>query len=188
MRKGVIAAGAALAAAFAAHAYPVLAEDPGKVSETLLDRLAIENLLASYYYDYHDLGAEVATRYFTAEAVYDANGVVMRGREEIAALYQGIADTPPVAGGATNMLMAPPKIEVNGRRATATTVWTLVKNDTLTAPPRLLEQGHEYDVLVKEDDTWRIVKRVVVTDSGLPPQWQATYVERPADYDPFAEE
>ena len=48
--------------------------------------------------------------------------------------------------------------------------------------PALFEQGREYDLLVKQDGQWRIKKRVVIADSGLPERFKAKYEPR-MDYD-----
>ena len=156
--------------------------------KTLLDRIQIEDLLRGYYHDFHTLGAAVATRYFAPDAVFDANGQVFRGREEIAKVYQSIADRPPEKNGLFQMMMGPPLIRIEGDRATAVIVWTGIMNDTLTAPPRFIEQGREYDILAKYDGHWRIRKRTIITDSGLPAQWLPTYVRRAEGFDPFADE
>jgi hypothetical protein len=49
-------------------------------------------------------------------------------------------------------------------------------------PHVLLEQGREYDLLVRQDGKWLIRKRVVIADSGLPERFKATYQPR-MDYD-----
>ena len=38
-----------------------------------------------------------------------------------------------------------------------------------------VEQGREYDRLVKKDGKWLIAKRVVIADSGLPASFKDTY-------------
>ena len=60
-------------------------------------------------------------------------------------------------------------------------MWTQTLNDTLKGPPRLIEQGLEYNLLVKQDGRWKIRKRIVIADSGMPDIMDATYQPLP-DY------
>ena len=80
------------------------------------------------------------------------------------------------------MMISNPVIEVVGDRATAKFLWTGVMNANLEGRPEVWEQGREYDLLVKQDGEWRIKKRVVIADSGLPERYAATYEPR-MDYD-----
>jgi hypothetical protein len=80
------------------------------------------------------------------------------------------------------MLMTNPVVDVNGDSATATLLWTGILNTKVDAPPQFVEQGREYDRLVKKDGQWRIAKRVVIADSGLPDSFKDTYSPR-KDYD-----
>jgi hypothetical protein len=57
-------------------------------------------------------------------------------------------------------------------------MWTGVINRGIQDPPELLEQGREYDLLVRQDGEWRIKKRTVIADSGLPERYMATYQPR----------
>ena len=47
-------------------------------------------------------------------------------------------------------------------------LWTGILNDSLGAPPRLIEQGTEHSEFVKQGDHWLITKRVITSESGLP--------------------
>jgi hypothetical protein len=73
-------------------------------------------------------------------------------------------------------------IDVTGDTATAQFMWTGVMNTTLEGRPQLWEQGREYDLLARQDGKWRIKKRTVIADSGLPERYKATYQPR-RDYD-----
>jgi hypothetical protein len=77
-------------------------------------------------------------------------------------------------------------IDVDGDTATAKVLWTGIMNADLRSPPTFVEQGREYDRLVKRDGRWLIEKRVVVADSGLPENMVATYDKREG-YDIAAE-
>ncbi len=48
---------------------------------------------------------------------------------------------------------------MNGDTATAKFIWTGIINEQIKAPPRFVEQGREYDRLVKRNGQWRITKR-----------------------------
>jgi hypothetical protein len=72
-------------------------------------------------------------------------------------------------------------IELDGDTARARMMWTQTLNDTLKGPPRLIEQGLEYDLLVKQEGRWKIRKRVVIADSGMPDIMDETYRPLP-DY------
>jgi hypothetical protein len=74
--------------------------------------------------------------------------------------------------------MTNPVIDVNGDAATATLLWTGILNTRVEAPPQFVEQGREYDKLVKRNGQWLIAKRVVIADSGLPDQFKDTYTPR----------
>jgi uncharacterized protein (TIGR02246 family) len=158
-------------------------------SSTLADRVAIEDLVTRYYENFGSTdAAEEFAAYYTEDAVFDVNGIVATGREEIEALYADTGDEPdaPAAQGIFHMLIGNPVIEVDGDRATAKFLWTGVMNASLEGRPELWEQGREYDLLVKQDGEWRIKKRVVIADSGLPERYAATYQPR-MDYDIEAE-
>ena len=109
---------------------------------------------------------------------------VSTGREAIEAFYveSGSEEDAPAAQGTFHMMISNPVIDVDGDTATARFMWTGVLNTGIQEPPQLLEQGREYDLLVKQDGEWRIRKRVVIADSGLPERYMATYEPR-LDYD-----
>ena len=95
---------------------------------------------------------------------------------------QDAAEEAPAAQGTFHMMISNPVIDVNGDTATAQFMWTGVMNSTIEGRPQLWEQGREYDLLVKQDGQWRIKKRTVIADSGLPERYKATYQPR-MDYD-----
>jgi ketosteroid isomerase-like protein len=159
---------------------PILAvaEDKIVTQETLLDRIQIEDMLVRYYVDLalgksHDLA-----QYYTKDAVLDVNGMISKGREAIEKLYAGVGDGEANPGIRMHMLLNNPIISVDGDTATAWVIWTGVMNDDIKKPPRLLEQGREYDELVKRDGRWYIKKRYISADSGLTEMWAETYKPR----------
>jgi len=157
---------------------------PG-VESTLADRIAIEDMVTRYYGNFgkqdaaDDFGA-----FYTEDAVFDVNGIVSKGRKAIEGFYTASAEEgdAPAAQGTFHMMISNPVIDVNGDTATAEFMWTGVINSGIQDPPRLLEQGREYDLLVRQDGQWRIKKRTVIADSGLPDRYMATYEPR-MDYE-----
>ena len=151
------------------------------VQQTLLDRVAIEDMITRYYANFgrQDAAEDFGT-YYTEDAVFDVNGVVSTGREEIEALYTDMGEEgdAPARQGTFHMIISNPVIDVDGDTATAEFMWTGVMNTTVEARPQLWEQGREYDLLVRQDGQWRIRKRVVIADSGLPERFKATYEPR----------
>jgi ketosteroid isomerase-like protein len=165
---------------------PGLAADGGEgVGNGLADRVAIEDMMTRYYGNFGKTdAAEDFASFYTPDAVFDVNGIVSKGPEEIAAFYTdtGDDDEAPARQGTFHMMISNPIIDVNGDQATAQFFWTGVMNGTVEGRPELWEQGREYDLLVKQDGEWRVKKRVVIADSGLPERYKATYTPR-ADYD-----
>lgn len=155
------------------------ANDPAV--QAMLDRIAVEDLITEYYENFggdenHEFGD-----YYTEDAVFDVNGLVYEGREEIVGLYDTMDETnanPPAQRGTFHMLLTNPVVKVEGNEATVKLLWTGIMNDPIDAPPQFVEQGREYDLLVKQDGKWLIKKRVVIADSGLPEMFKATYAPR----------
>ena len=151
-------------------------------NRALLDRVAISDLLSRYYSNF---GAESSlgfNDFYTDDAVFDVNGHVAKGKVGIQGIYASLKGENPAARGTFHMLMTNPVIDVNGDTATARLLWTGILNTRIDAPPQFVEQGREYDKLVKKDGKWLIAKRVVIADSGLPASFKDTYTPR-KDYD-----
>jgi hypothetical protein len=145
---------------------------------TLLDRQLIQDLFTRYYSDLGGADAAAFGKYFVEEAELDVNAIVVRGPEQIAELYRRVAADKPRRAGTFRMLLSNPQIEVTGTTATASFLWTQLLNDSLKGPPQLIEQGREFDTLVKRGGEWRIKKRVVIADSGMPDLFDETYRPR----------
>lgn len=163
--------------------------DATSAEAALADRIAIEDLVTRYYENFGRTdAAEAFGAYYTEDAVFDVNGIVSSGREEIEAFYvdTGNDADAPAAQGVFHMVISNPVIDLNGDTATARFKWTGVMNSAIGEPPTLTEQGREYDSLVRQAGQWRIRKRVVIADSGLPERYRATYQPR-LDYDITAE-
>ncbi len=167
-------------------------EGGGDALTRLQDRIAIEDLIVGYYE--HLGSAEGLGEYYTEDAVFDVNGVVLTGRQEIEGIYGGPDDAATAESaaepaesqareqGVAHMLLSNPVIDVNGDTATARFIWTQIRNPDIKGPPVFVEQGREYDLLVKRDGRWLIQKRTVIADSGMPDMFDATYQPR-LDYD-----
>lgn len=147
----------------------------------LIDRAAIEDLLTRYYSGLDAGDPEGLGRFFDDDAEFDVNGLTARGSAEIAELYRAVAADKPPLTGTFRMLLSNLVIEVKGDTASAQMLWTQMLNDKLKGPPRLIEQGREFDRLARRGGRWRIVKRVVIADSGMPDIFDATYRPLP-DY------
>lgn len=154
--------------------------------DDLLAKVAIEDLLNRYYQGFGTGNPAAFNEFYTEDAVFDVNGIVANGKEEIEAIYAGTGDDAPAAQGTFHMVLSNLVVDVDGDTATARMLWTGVDNNDLRGPPTIREQGREYDLLVRQGDNWLIKKRVVVADSGLPESMAATYDKR-EDYDITAE-
>jgi ketosteroid isomerase-like protein len=187
--RGALAAAAALA--HLTLGAPVLAQgqndkqilaDRPVTQKTLLDRIQIEDFLTRYYYDLSVGKAHELAEYFTEDAVLDVDGVVARGHQEIAKLYQRPEGAEAPAAKAQyrrgNMLLTNPIINVEGNIATAHLIWTGVMNEGPGKPPSLYEQGREYTELRKVKGQWLISRRFISEDSGLPDKFDATWKPR----------
>lgn len=153
--------------------------------QALLDRLAIEDMVTRYYANFGKTdAAEDFASFYTEDAVFDVNGIVSQGPQAIAAFYADTGDDEeaPARQGTFHMMISNPVIDVDGDIATAQFMWTGVMNETIEGRPVLWEQGREYDLLVRQNGEWRIKKRTVIADSGLPERYKATHQPR-MDYD-----
>lgn len=177
MIRGTLAALAALAAA----GCTAQAADRGidAAQQAALDRVAIVDLLGRYYGNFSNAGADF-TGYYTDDATFDVNGHVAHGKKGIEGIYAGLKTTgeSPATRGTFHMLMTNPVVDVHGDAATASLLWTGILNTRIDAPPQFVEQGREYDRLVKKNGQWLIAKRVVIADSGLPASFKDTYTPR----------
>lgn len=160
-------------------------QGPDAEMQALLDRVAAEDFIVDYYEHFGGSENEDFAKYYTKDAIFDVNGLVYKGHAEIVKLYDDLSAEPDAAsqgGGTFRMLLSNPVVKVDGGTATVKVIWTGVMNGAIDAPPTLVEQGREYDLLVKQDGKWLIKKRVVIADSGLPEMFKATYTPR-LDYD-----
>ena len=152
-----------------------MGKTPEETLQALTDRAELEEMFTSYFSGGLRLGFD---KFFTPDAVVDINGMVARSFEETAELYKKVVADKPKLTGQFRMILSNHMIKVDGDTATVELMWTQQLNDTIKGPPRLIEQGREWDKLVRTKDGWRITKRVVIADSGLPDLFDATYTPR----------
>lgn len=182
-----LAMGTAIGLGLAATTPAAAAPPPKQVTmQTLLDRIQIEDLVTAYYSNLGAGGADFGD-YYVPDAVFDVNGKVYHGQAEIERAYKDLAAASPAMRGTFHMLLTNPQISVTGETAVASFIWTGILNETVKGPPRFIEQGREYDVLVKRAGLWRIKHRTVIADSGLPDFFDKSYTPR-KDYDPLKDQ
>jgi hypothetical protein len=154
------------------------AGDKATTQATLLDRILIEDMIVRYYVDMSAGKSHDLALYFTEDAILDVNGVIAKGHEEIEKMYSGFGDSEaPAFSGKMHMLLNNAIINVDGNTATAWVIWTGVMNEDIKGPPRFLEQGREFDELVKIKGRWYFKKRYITADSGAE-AWMETYKPR----------
>jgi hypothetical protein len=122
------------------------------------------------------------SEYFTEDALLDVDGTLARGHKEIAKLYQkpegSAAPSATAQRRRGHMLLTNPVIHIDGDTATAEVIWTGVMNEGVGKAPSLYEEGREYSELRKVKGKWLISKRCIMSDSGLPDKFDATYKPR----------
>lgn len=172
-----------LALTFGAMAFTAVSEKnqaaPAEQSPevtVLVDRAAIENLMADYYSHIGDSSFNFS-RYFIQDGVLDVNGIVAKGAQEIKALYiragGGSAAPPPRDPKAppramSHMQLTNLKVVVTGATATAEMFWSSLESETLISPPKVTEYGRDRTELVKQNGHWLIKHRIVTSGGGMP--------------------
>ena len=144
--------------------------------QALIDRQAIEEMCIDYFSG--GIRSKGFEHFFDKEFELDINGIVTTGFDDVRDLYRRVMEDKPRLTGTFRMILSNFLIEVDGDKATAQFMWTQTLNDTIKGPPRFIEQGREYDRLVKREGQWKITKRVVIANSGLPDMFDDTWEPR----------
>ncbi len=139
------------------------------------DRIAIEELFHTYFGYGRTADHGTFADYFTDEFYLDINGIICTSKEDVTKLYKDVFANKPRLTGKFHMQLTNFVINIDGDTATCSLVWTQQLNDTIKGPPRYIEQGREFDWLVRTDGKWKIRKRIVIADSGMPDIFDETW-------------
>ena len=149
---------------------------PPELTE-LMERIAIEELFFDYYAQFRSDSSHDFQSFFTDDAHLDVNGFIVDGRDQIKATYAQIdaggegeekKDENAVPGGMGEVLVTNLKIDLQGDRAVATLLWSIIMSDLVTTGPKVIEYGRERTELIKQDGRWLISNRVILTEGGMP--------------------
>jgi len=144
-----------------------------------LDRAQIEEVFVRYYGGMGSGDPGGFGGFFTDDLYLDVNGLIATNKEEVAELYKNVAADKPRLTGQFRMILSNMFIEIDGDSAKAQMLWTQTLNESIKGPPRLIEQGLEFDELERVNGRWKIKRRVVIADSGMPDIMDETYTPRP---------
>ncbi|HTC50832.1 MAG TPA: nuclear transport factor 2 family protein [Steroidobacteraceae bacterium] len=144
---------------------PLRAEQPATTLQTLLDKQQIQDMLVDYY-AHLGKGEDDFGRYYLPDGVINVNGLKGQGEAAIKDVYKKIAAGTPKRAGVFKMLLTNVSIVVNGKTATAETLWTGINSPTISGVPTFAEQGTERDDLVKLNGHWLFKLRVIMSNAG----------------------
>ncbi|PQA85673.1 nuclear transport factor 2 family protein [Hyphococcus luteus] len=174
----------ASAVSMTAATSPAFARPPSLSEEHMLDRMQIEQMIIDYYAELGSGAHSKLSEYFTEDALFIVNGKRYKGSKAIDDIYAELgSQASEMRFGKSHMLMTNLSVQFEDEdTATARVIWTGVKNDNLKAPPRVFEQGREYDTLEKIDGVWYFSKRNIVSDSAMADQYDDTYMKDRPDH------
>lgn len=159
-----VAVFAAILALQASH--PASADDQ-VTRATLLDRIQIEDMLTAYYWDMPTERRRGLAAHYLEDGVLEVNGMVLEGRDAIQGFLNQEMTLGP-EGSTYDLMLSTPRIRIDGKTATADTMWTGIVSANVKDPPKLVEQGREHTELVKRKGSWYIKRRVITSLAGLP--------------------
>jgi hypothetical protein len=140
--------------------------------QTLVDRAEIEDLLTRYYYNFGSENVGSFSTFYADDAELALGPNSYKGKEGIERAYRGAGQNSPFRNVfAANITISNPLISVHGNSATAQLIFTETVIDKQGTAPRLLQQGREYDILVKANGHWRFKKRQIVAGTQPPAGW-----------------
>ena len=133
------------------------------MSDSLEPRLRRLEDLTEIHRLFVDYGAALDAGDFTAYALLFAReGELLlgpmgraKGPEAIETLMRTTLDGQV---GSSLHIISSPQVVLDGDRATARVMWTVIHRDA-NGQPRLTMVGHHHDDLVREDGCWRFSKR-----------------------------
>lgn len=144
--------------------------------QALIDRETLREMFTDYFSG--GIRRRGFESFFAPEFELDINGIVVHNFEEVRAFYGRVMEDKPGLTGTFRMILSNWVMDVQGDEAKVEFMWTQTLNDTIKGPPRFIEQGREFDRLIKIDGEWKIKKRVVIADSGLPDMFDPTWEPR----------
>jgi 3-phenylpropionate/cinnamic acid dioxygenase small subunit len=105
---------------------------------------------------------------FTEDGEWQGGLGSAKGPPEIEALLARTLETYPDDSTRTYHLVANPEIELDGDRATAKSTWCFITRDSEDKPVLSL-MGHYEDVLTRDGDGWKFLKRLAYLDVPYQP-------------------
>lgn len=128
---------------------------------TLEDREQIRNLIQAYRKTLDDRDLRAFSELFAAGGTWTGRSGTATGPEEIySMLTAALPDNPPAPGATLWHLNTDPAIQVEGDRATASTLWMHVRRGDGDVPLLPTLGGYE-DELIRENGRWRFLLRSV---------------------------
>jgi hypothetical protein len=134
----------------------------------LEDLEAIHRLFLDYgtYLDAKDFVA--CSQLWAATGEFVAPFESVRGPEGVLRLLTGmVGEHLALETGQEFHVFTNPTIELDGDRATATSMWLYITPDD-EGHPRIAQFGHYEDVLVREEGRWKFERRNALRDLGVP--------------------
>lgn len=154
------------------------AEYPITTQATLLDRIQIEDLMMQYMVALEARDPEKYAAVFAEDGVLDVNGKIYTGRAAIRDFMKGVIRPDHKRWPVHHDIVNDPMIVIDGDKASIHAVWTVYYDDTVKLAPRPGEQGRYVDEVVKVQGRWLFKRRAVISDAGLPDEYDKTYTER----------
>lgn len=145
-------------------------------SETLVDRLQIQDLITRYYNNFGRENAENFADFYADDAELILGDRHFKGRDGIMQAYgraPGQAPRPPAPERYSFIVAVDnPLIVVHSGTATAQLVFTEYVIEKQGDPVKVITQGKEYSTFVKVDGHWRYKKRQIRGGTALPEGWK----------------
>jgi len=155
-----------------AHVPVARAQEGAITADTLVERAKIEDLLTRYYYGLGHGSADSFSAFYADDAELILGPNSYRGKQGIADAYRSAGqDDSRRKAFAFTVTLSNPLVIVHGDTATAQLIFTEFIIDTQGAAPRVLEQGREYDDLVKVNGQWCFKRRQILPGTQSPAGW-----------------